>query len=387
MRIAIVTDYYYPQLGGITEHVHNQALSLHRRGHDVTVITGHLFRPPSVVDGEYAPEKHVPFEIVRMGQSIRWYGNGSQTLQTVHPLMYWKLKKLFRERHFDVIHTHAPYNPSFVQVIPYVAPSESITVGTFHSVFSSGPVLKLAARVLRPSIARLDVRIAVSQACIDSLEECFPFEYQVIPNGIDETHFTPEAEPLPEFADGKKNILFLGRFDPRNGLHTMIKAFTAVRRQREDVRLVVVGDGPLRKYYERQVPSDIEKDVVWAGRVNWARPRYYTSADIFCTPCERASFGMVLLEAMSSGVPIVASKISGFQLVMEHERQGLLIPSATDADGFAAALTRLLDSPEDRARMGEAGRQTAVCKYSWSEVARRLEECYTAAICEHRVGR
>jgi phosphatidylinositol alpha-mannosyltransferase len=96
---------------------------------------------------------------------------------------------------------------------------------------------------------------------------------------------------------------------------------------------------------------------------------------------------MVLLEAMSSGVPIVASKISGFQLVMEHERQGLLIPSATDADGFAAALTRLLDSPEDRARMGEAGRQTAVCKYSWSEVARRLEECYTEAICERKVGR
>jgi len=387
MRIAIVTDYYYPQLGGITEHVHNQALSLQRRGHDVTVITGHLFRPPSVVDGEYAPEKHVPFEIIRMGQSIRWYGNGSQTLQTVHPLMYWKLKKLFRERRFDVIHTHAPYNPSFVQVVPYVAPKETITVGTFHSVFSSGPVLKLAARVLRPSIARLDVRLAVSQACIDSLEACFPFEYEVIPNGIDETHFTPEAEPLPEFADGKKTILFLGRFDPRNGLHTMIKAFTAVRRQREDVRLVVVGDGPLRKYYERQVPPDIEKDVVWAGRVNWARPRYYTSADIFCTPCERASFGMVLLEAMSSGVPIVASKISGFQLVMEHERQGLLIPSATDADGFAAALTRLLDSPEDRARMGEAGRQTAVCKYSWSEVARRLEECYTEAICERKVGR
>jgi phosphatidylinositol alpha-mannosyltransferase len=387
MRIAIVTDYYYPQLGGITEHVHNQALSLQRRGHDVTVITGHLFRPPAVVDGEYAPERHVPFEIIRMGQSIRWYGNGSQTLQTVHPLMYWKLKKLFRQRRFDVIHTHAPYNPSFVQVAPYVAPRESIPVGTFHSVYPSGPVLKLAARVLRPSIARLDVRIAVSQACIDSLEECFPFEYQVIPNGIDESHFTPEAEPLPEFADGKKNILFLGRFDPRNGLHTMIKAFTAVRRQRADVRLIVVGDGPLRKYYERQVPADIEKDVVWAGRVNWARPRYYTSADVFCTPCERASFGMVLLEAMSSGIPIVASKISGFQLVMEHERQGLLIPSATDADGFAAALTRLLDSPEDRARMGEAGRQTAVCEYSWSEVARRLEECYTAAICERRVGR
>ncbi|MGE3074902.1 MAG: glycosyltransferase family 4 protein [Dehalococcoidia bacterium] len=385
MRIAIVTDYYYPALGGITEHVHGQAMSLHRRGHEVTVITGNVFRPPKVTDPGYAPEKDVPFEIIRMGLSVSLYGNGAQTLNTVHPLMYWKLKKLFRERRFDVIHTHAPYNPSFVQVVPFVAPKRSVTVGTFHSVFPKTLRMNLAGPLLRPSIARLDGRIVVSEACIDSLKPYFPFEYTVIPNGIDETHFTPCAEPFPELKDGRQNILYLGRFDPRNGLDTTIKAFTKLRRERGDtVRLIVVGDGPLRPYYARMVPEDVAPSVVWAGRVNWDRPRYFASADVLCTPCERASFGMVLLESMSCGVPVVASRISGFQLVMEHEKQGLMIPEATDANAFAEGLTTLLDSAELRRCMGAEGRRTAAEHYSWTSLAERLERYYCGLLSQRR---
>jgi phosphatidylinositol alpha-mannosyltransferase len=333
VRIAIVTDYYYPALGGITEHVHGQALNLHRRGHEVTVITGNLFRPPRVVDAGYAPEQDVPFEVIRLGWTVGLYGNAAQTLHTVHPLMYWKLKKLFSERKFDVVHTHAPYNPSFVLAVPFAVPRGTVTVGTFHSVFSRSLMLDAAARVLRASIDRLDGRIVVSSACIDSLEPYFPGEYTVIPNGIDEHHFAPEAEPMPEFRDGRKNILFLGRFDPRNGLSTMIEAFTRVRRAREDVRLIVVGDGPLRAHYRRQVPADIADSVVWVGRVNWERPRYYTSADILCSPCDRASFGMVVLEAMSCGVPVVASRIAGYQLLIEDGREGRLIRGSAEALG------------------------------------------------------
>ena len=109
MRIAILTDYYYPQLGGITEHVHGQANHLAARGHEVTVITGNLFRPPPVADGEPPPHaRDRDFELLRMGQAVRMYGNASQTLHTVDFRMIAKLKRLFRERRFDVIHTHAP---------------------------------------------------------------------------------------------------------------------------------------------------------------------------------------------------------------------------------------------------------------------------------------
>jgi phosphatidylinositol alpha-mannosyltransferase len=377
VRIAIVTDYYYPQLGGITEHVHNQALNLHARGHEVTVVTGRLFRPPPVVDDEYRPEEHVPFRLVRVGQALRLYGNASQTLHTVDFRMIHRLKRLFRELRVDVVHTHGPYNPSFVLAAPFAAPSSAVTCGTFHSVFAPGPLLDIFGRVLRLSIARLDGKIVVSEACIGSLAPYFPYDYTVIPNGIDDRHFTPDADPMPELRDGKRNILFLGRFDPRNGLGTMIDAFTIVRRQwGPDVRLVIVGDGPLRSFYERRIPRELADDVVWVGRVNWDRPRYYASADIHCTPCNRASFGMVLLEAMSCGRPVVASRISGFQLVMEHGRHGLMVSPADDAQRFAEGLLYLLDRPAERARMGREGRKTAVGRYAWSKVAAQLEDYY-----------
>jgi phosphatidylinositol alpha-mannosyltransferase len=116
--------------------------------------------------------------------------------------------------------------------------------------------------------------------------------------------------------------------------------------------------------------------VHWAGRVNWERPRYYTSADVHCTPCNRASFGMVLLEAMSCGRPVVASRISGFQLLMEHGRQGLMISPADDDVRFAEALLYMLDRPAEMARMGREGRKTAVSRFAWSRVAAELEQYY-----------
>jgi phosphatidylinositol alpha-mannosyltransferase len=387
MRIAIVTDYYYPALGGITEHVHGQATALHRRGHEVTVITGNQLRPPKVVDSAHAPEKYAPFEILRIGISVGLYGNASQTLHTIHPLIFPKLRSLLRQRQFDVIHTHAPYNPSFVQAVPFVAPPRSVTVGTFHSVFPKDFKMSLFGKLLRPSIDRLDARIVVSDACIESLEPYFPYaRYVTIPNGVDECHFTPEAEPLERFRDGRINILFLGRFDPRNGLDTMLRAFTKLYRSRpaRDVRLIVVGDGPLRAYYRRQVPDDVARAVEWVGLVNWERPRYLASADILCAPCDRASFGMVVLEAMSCGTPIVASANSGFQLLMSNGRQGILIPEATNAEAFAEALTHLANCPEERARMGAEGRATAVTAYSWSCIAERLEAHYESLIREKR---
>jgi phosphatidylinositol alpha-mannosyltransferase len=161
----------------------------------------------------------------------------------------------------------------------------------------------------------------------------------------------------------------------------MIGAFTEVRRRvGPDVRLIVVGDGPLKSRYQSQVPADVAPDVHWAGRVNWNRPRYYATADIHCTPCQRASFGMVLLEAMSCGRPVVASRISGFQLLMEHGKQGLLISPAESVERFADALMYMIEHPEERDRMGREGRKTAVTEYAWTKVAEQLEDYYVGLL-------
>src|SRR5207302_5768297 len=117
--------------------------------------------------------------------------------------------------------------------------------------------------------------------------------FDVIPNGVDTGFFSPDAESLPQFADGLHTILFVGRFDPRNGLKYMLGAFELLRERRDDVRLVVLGDGPLRGVYQRMVPARLRDSVLFEGRIDQLRPRYLASADVLCTPCQLASFGMV----------------------------------------------------------------------------------------------
>jgi phosphatidyl-myo-inositol alpha-mannosyltransferase len=380
MRIAIVTDFYYPSLGGITEHVDGQARALTVLGHEVTVVTGHLMSTPPVADDDLAvPEP--TFEIVRMGVAIplyvpRW-GNHAQTLHTYHPRLGRKLGRLFRERGFDVVHVHAPYNPPFPAWAIDQTPYDTLSVATFHSVFPATAGMDVLAAWTRPWIERLDGRICVSEACIGSLTPYFPYAYHVIPNGIDTDHFSPAAEPIAELAGNHQTIVFVGRFDPRNGLDTMIEAHRLLVRERgPTVKLVVVGDGPLRSVYERQVGDELRDQVHFAGRLNRSRPRYLVSGDVFCTPCNRASFGMVLLEAMSCGLPVAASRISGFQLVMEHGKHGFLVDPADSPERFAAALRTLLDDADLRASMGAEGRRTVLESYSWPAVAGQLEAYY-----------
>ena len=378
MRIAIVTDYYYPMLGGITEHVHGQARELARRGHEVTVVTGHPLRTPPIADSDARPVVDEAFQVVRIGAGIPLYGNASQTMHVIPAGLTYSLRRLFKKLGSQVVHLHAPYNPSMCAIAPMALAADMIGVGTYHSVFAPSVILDNLGFLLRHWLGRLDGHIVVSEACIGSLVPYLPFDYRVIPNGIDDRHFTPDADPLPEVTvSGKPVIMFLGRFDPRNGLGTMVKAFQQVHAEHGGaVTLCVVGDGPLKNVYRRQIPASVAKDMIWPGRVDWSRPRYFASADILCTPCQRASFGMVLLEAMSCGVPVVASRISGFQLVMQHGREGLMVSPSDDANRFAQGLLYLLDRPAERARMGREGRRAAVTRYAWTHVGEQLEDYY-----------
>jgi phosphatidyl-myo-inositol alpha-mannosyltransferase len=386
MRICIATDYYYPQLGGITEHVHGQATSLAARGHEVTILTGRLLHAPPTTDRDERVVERAGVEIVRMGVAMPLYGNGSQTLHTVIPSGRRGLRRFFATRAFDVVHVHAPYNPSSFMLVPFVLPSSTIGVGTYHSVFTPGLVRDLVGPATYASLRRLHGHIAVSQACIPPLMHYFPaLGYRVIPNGIDEDHFSPDAERIDGLRDGRDPlILFVGRFDPRNGLGTMLDAFEQVWRARDGkARLCVVGDGPLRGHYERRLSHELARAVHFAGRVDWNRPRYYASADVLCSPCLKASFGMVLLEGMSCGVPIVASRISGFELLVEHGREGVLVEPPDDPASFAAEIEQLLAAPAERKRMGAEGRHTAVGRYAWHRVAGELESFYAELRGDH----
>lgn len=370
MKIALISEYYYPLLGGITEHVHNLARTLDKLGHDVTVIT-HNVRPRK---NHHFPDEPAGFPVVRFGRGVPIYSNGSFARITVSKSLISDVQRFFERERFDIIHAHSPLTP----ILPLVALHNSnapVTVGTFHTYFDQSRGYNLIRNKATEYMEKMDGRIVVSKACVEALSRYFDADYKVIPNGVDPESFSPEVETLPQFDDDKLNILFVGRFDPRNGLRMMIESFKQVKREFSNCRLIVVGDGPLRLYYRSLIDKEIKDDVHFAGLVNGARPDYYSSADIFCTPCTKASFGVVLLEAMSSGTPIVASDINGYRLVMEDGRQGTLVRQQTP-EAFTDALLDLLDDPGKRRRMSIEGRRAALESFSWDLVGKQVERYY-----------
>ena len=313
------------------------------------------------------------------------WGNGAETTHTIGPQLGRRLGAFFRGRGFDVVHVHAPYNPQMPAWAIDNTPDDAVSIATFHSVFPQTLGMDIQAELIRPAIERLDGRVCVSEACIGSLTPYFPYAYDVISNGIDTDHFSPDAEPVAELMGDHRSIVFVGRFDPRNGVDTMIQAHQLLFAERGPaVRLIVVGDGPLRPYYERMVSDAARPFVHFAGRLNRSRPNYLVTGDVFCTPCDRASFGMVLLEAMSCGRAVAASRISGFQLLMEDGRQGFLVNPARSPERFADALRTLLDDDALRTRMAAEGRRTALENYSWPTVTRHLQAYYTDLIAGRR---
>ncbi len=256
----------------------------------------------------------------------------------------------------------------------------AICVGTFHSYRPVSRAYYYGAPIFRRFFKRLDGHIAVSQAARQYHERYFPADYTVIPNGVDVEHFgCPDVQPIQEFADGRPNILFVGRLEKRKGLTHLIDAFARVQQELADARLIVVGAyDELEKIPFALQARHLGLKVHFVGRVMYQDlPRYYRSADVFCAPSTgMESFGIVLLEAMAAGVPIVASDIDGYRDVLDDGTQGVFVRPEDPAE-LAAALVSLLRDPSRRVALGALGREKAQ-RYSWRVVAARVLEYYAA---------
>ncbi len=254
--------------------------------------------------------------------------------------------------------------------------SHAVNVGTFHATNNHSHLYKATQPITKRWHQRLHGGIAVSPAAQRYVNNTFPGEYKIIPNGIDLDHFTSDAVPWPQYRDGKTNILFVGRLEKRKGLKYLLDAYSKMKWDLPDIRLLVVGPGNPDKDSHRMLGARNLQDVEFIGTVPQKDlPRYYASADIFCSPATGSeSFGIVLLEAMAVGKPVVASDIEGYANIVTHDKQGLLFPPK-NVDELAAALSRLVRDPALRRRMGAEGHLT-VDQYRWEEVARQVEEYY-----------
>lgn len=367
LRIGVVTEYYYPHLGGVCEHVHFFAREARREGHEVDIITSHL---PGA-----RPEPHV----IRLGRSVPVYINGSQGRVTVGRTLRRDLRQVLRDGRYDIVHVHSPLTP----VLPLlaIAEAEVPVIGTFHTYFDRSIGYRTFRRALQRRLEKLSAAIAVSQSTIVALERYFDADWKIIPNGVDTELFRPDAPHPPELRGDVPTILFLGRFDPRNGLSTLIDAFKRVRGRGRRARLVIVGDGPLRDYYYRQAGRN--PNIVFAGAVLEGRPGYYAHAAIYACPTTKASFGITLLESMACQTAIVCSDILGFRDVVMHGREALMVP-CNDRDALANGLVRLLDDEPLRNRLGENGRARAL-EYDWRRVSAAIIDVYREVLEPARV--
>src|SRR6185437_3998377 len=342
MKIALVSPYDYDVPGGVGKHIAALTRQFRAAGHEVRIIA------PGSSDSVVEDREG----IYRVGRVTPVPGNGSVARITLSVPFASSLSRRVRlvlaAERFDVIHIHEPLMPSLPVAVLLAGASGAVRVGTFHAFRESYYGYYYGRPVLRRLINRLDGRVAVSRAAFEFVSRYFPGAYSIIPNGVDLHMFNERVEPFPRYRDGRPTVLFVGRIEKRKGLAFLIRAYQDLRLRLPDVRILVVGrSGRAGRAYQRYARAHELTGIEFAGEVSAADlPRYYQSCDVFCSPAiSGESFGMVLLEAMALGKPVVATAIDGYKQVMQDERQGRLVPPR-DASALAQALLELLVSPD-----------------------------------------
>ncbi len=365
MRIGIVSPYAYPRPGGANEHIRETYTRLRELGHEVRIITAPWGDDPPARD------------VIPVGRAIAVPYNGSIGRVTLSVRLERLVKRMLERERFDIIHHHEPLVPFLSMQILDLATCPQ--VATFHAFGDFSVSYWLGRPIGNRYLDRLDGRIAVSSAARHFISRYFPGEYRIIPNGVDVDFFT-SAKPFPEFRDGKINILFVGRLEPRKGATYLLRAYAALKPRHPETRLVFVSAGPqlgeLRRFVRRRGLSD----VLFAGRVSDVdKARFYRTADVFCAPSTgQESFGIVLLEAMAARLPVIASDIHGYKRVVQRNVSGLLV-EPKDVNALAAAIERLICDAALRERLGAAGAARAP-EYDWDHVTRQLVALYGEVI-------
>jgi phosphatidylinositol alpha-mannosyltransferase len=357
MRIALIAEDYYPQVGGVPEHVHNLALQLNSWGHAATVISSHM--------GPYPDASFVR----RVGTSRVVYSNGGVSRITTGWGLRRELEAIFRGGRYDIVHVHGGLAPTLGLAAPLAAWRVGIpVVATFHSWFPRSLGYHLLKRPFQRLLDRHAATIAVSEPVVDAMSRYFRADWEVIPNGVDVEFFGPNGRHPSDALTHGPRLLFLGRIEPRNGLGTALAALPRILAHYPNTVLTVAGDGPWRGYYERRA-RPLGASVRFVGQVFEERPEYYASADLYLCPTTIASFGVTLLEAMACGTPMIVTDNVGFRAVIDGGAEAVIVPQ-NDPVLWAETTLELIADPERRLAMGQAGLAKAA-RFAWPRIARR----------------
>lgn len=374
MKILLVSPFDIGHPGGVNEHVLQLDRQFQAMGHATRILAATSMDAGELDDGH----------VYRLGMAMPLPSNGSTARITFSPFVLHKVKAFLDAGGFDVIHLHEPLTPMLP--LATLLHSRTVNVGTFHAARSSNLWYHYTKAIIDLFFAKLDAVIAVSEASRSFVDEYFPADFQIIPNGISLADYRRDVEPIPELMDGRRNILFVGRYnEPRKGFRYLVRAMPMILGQFSNARLVVVGNGDPSRY-ERFLEQNGVSDVLFTGFVPYEMlPRYYASADVFCAPSTgRESFGLILLEGMASGVPVVAAANSGYSAVIDNGVNGVLTPPK-DEHALAMGIVRVLADAEFRQRIVSNANEH-VKQFDWPVVAERVMAVYERAISSNRAG-
>lgn len=366
MRVLLSCPYAWDAPGGVQVHVRELASRLAARGHDTIVL---------------APAgERVSDDLVRVvGRPVRIPYGGKVAPICFSRASWRRIRRTLEVFEPDVVHAHEPFSPSTSMMS--VLATDAPVVATFHAYHDRSRLLEAAAPLLRSVARRIDAAVAVSRAAGRFVAPVFPGGVEIVPNGVDVERFAQPGAPAAGLPDGRI-LLWVGRLDPQKGFPIMVRAFGRLATEYPDLSLVVAGDGRDRHATDL-LTEDARARVLMLGSVpNVELPAYLAAADVFASPATgHESFGIVLVEALAAGVPVVATDIPGYREVIRDGLDGLLVPPS-DAAALASAIRRVLLEPDLASALAHAGRARAR-EFSWDVVVPRIEAIYERVAGRH----
>ncbi|HEY6425110.1 MAG TPA: glycosyltransferase family 4 protein [Pseudonocardiaceae bacterium] len=365
MRIGMVCPYSIAARGGVQAHVLGLAGGLRRLGHQVEVLA------PGVAGGP------LPEFVTAAGRALGVPYNGSIAPLAFGPIAVSRVRRWLRDHDFEVLHLHEPTAPSLSLIA--LALADRPVVATFHMAARRSWALAAAHSLLQPPMEKVTARIAVSPLARRVQVEYLGGDAVEIPNGVDVAQFAG-AQALRGYPRPGGTIGFLGRFDePRKGMPVLLAAVRTLAATRPGLQLLVVGRGAAGALLRAAGPALASRIRVLGELGEQDKAAMLRSVDVLCAPALGGeSFGIVLIEAMAAGTPVLASDLDAFRLVLGGGQAGLLVRPGAPA-AWAEALGDLLDDEQRRAALAAAGRRRAAM-WDWPVVARQVLQVYESAV-------
>ena len=370
MKIGLVCPYnMFQYAGGVQEivvHLHDY---LKKRGHSVKIITS---RPRNYIN-------EAPDDYILLGRSTK-----VNTFSTMVDIGFEadgdEIDKILNEENFDLLHFHEPWVPLLSRQI--LSRSKSVNVATFHAkspeTIISKSIISSVGPYTKSILNYLDALTAVSPAASDYVSSMTNRDINIVPNGIEVSKYMNSKDVSKP--KRTKKILFLGRLEKRKGIEFLIEAYSLLKKQYPNVKLDIAGSGAKRKYLEKYVKQNNIQDISFLGYVSEAKKiELMSNADVYCSPAPYGeSFGMVLLESMAVGVPIVAGNNVGYSGVLSGKgRLSLVNPRSTN-DFYHRLEIMLFD--EDIRKLWKSWASKEILKYDFDKITDQYERVYIDAI-------